>query len=386
MKLKNENVYLDYAATTPLDNKVLSSMTPYFKENFGNPASLHKYGKIAKKILEKSREEIKNKLNAKNYKLVFTSGGSESNNFAIKGLAEKNNLKKHIITTKIEHDCILKTCKYLETKNYEITYLNVDKYGFINLEDLKNKIRKDTLLVSIIHANNEIGTIQDIKKIAEICHQQGTLLHSDACQSFCKVDINLEDLKIDLLTINAHKIYGPKGVGALLIKDNINLNPLIFGGGQEFGLRSGTVNIPGVVGFASAINSITKKDLAHIKSLQNKLIKGLLEIEDCWINGPITENKLCNNVNVSFKGAEGEAILLHLDNRGVFVSTGSACSSNTLEANHVLLAIGLKKEDTHGTIRFSLGKETTLEDIDYTIQQTKEVIDLLRKMNPYKYK
>jgi cysteine desulfurase len=384
MKL-NKNIYLDYAATTPVNKKVLESMIPYFTENYGNSASLHKLGRKAKETLELCREKIKKKLNAKNYNLVFTSGGSESNNFALRGLAQKNKNKKHIITTKIEHDSILKTCKYLEQNDYEITYLNVDRKGFVDLDELEKKIRKDTLVVSIIHANNEIGTIQNLKKISEICHKKGTLLHSDACQSLCKININLEKENIDLLTINSHKIYGPKAVGALLIKENITISPLIYGGGHELGLRSGTVNIAGIVGFASAIDVITKQDIKNMELLKNKLIEGLLKIDDCWINGSI-DKRLCNNINISFKGAEGEAIILHLDNRGIYASTGSACSSNTLEASHVLLAIGLKKEETHGSVRFSLGKETTLEDINYTIKQTTEIINLLRKMNPYKYK
>jgi cysteine desulfurase len=379
--MNNKKIYLDYAATTPVDEKVVEEMEKYYNVEFGNTSSLHSLGQNAKKAVDQARNKIKKKLNAKKHKVIFTSGGSESNNLAIKGLAFKNKNKKHIITTKIEHDCVLKTCKWLEKEGYKVTYLNVDKYGYINLKELEEKIQKDTLLVSIIHANNEIGTIQNLKEISKICHQKGTLLHSDACQSFCKVDIDLEKDDVDLLTINSHKIYGPKGVGALVIKDGINLEPLIHGGGHEYGLRSGTLNTPGIVGFAKAIDVINKEDILHMKKLQKKLINALLEIENTWLNDP-KENRLCNNINISFKYAEGESILLHLNNRNIFVSTGSACSSNTLEESHVLRAIGLKKEETHGAIRFSLGKDTTLEDINIVIENVKEVIDLLRKMNP----
>jgi len=376
-----KKIYLDYAATTPVSEKVYEKMNPFFSDCYGNPSSLHSQGRKAKEAVEKTRKNIKNKLNAKKHKLVFTSGGTESNNLAIKGLAYKNPSKKHIITTKIEHDCVLNTCKWLEKQGYEITYLSVDEEGFVNLEELEKKIKKETLLVSIIHANNEIGTIQDLKKISQICHQKGTILHSDACQSFTKVPIDVIEEDIDLLTINAHKIYGPKGVGALLIKDYLNVEPLFHGGHHEEGIRSGTLNVSGIVGFGEAINEISLKDIEHMTKLRNKMIKELKNIKDVRINGSL-EKRLCNNINVTFKDAEGESIVLHLDNRGIFASTGSACSSNTLKSSHVLSAIGLKQEDSHGSVRFSLGKETTEEDIDYVITNIKEIISLLREMNP----
>jgi cysteine desulfurase len=380
-----KRIYLDYAATTPVSKKVYEKMKAFFSEEYGNPSSLHDQGRKAKEAVEKARENIKKKLNAKNHRLIFTSGGTESNNLAIKGLAFKYPSKKHIITTKIEHDCVLNTCKWLEKQGWNITYLNVDKEGFIDLKELEEKIREDTLVVSIIHANNEIGTIQDLEKIADICHKKKTLLHSDACQSFTKVPIDLTKEKVDLLTINSHKIYGPKGVGALIIRDGTSLEPLQHGGNHEEGIRSGTLNVSGIVGFGEATNEITIKDIEHMKNLRDLLIKEFMTIEDTWINGPKEKPKLCNIVNVTFKYAEGESILLHLDAKNISVSTGSACSSNSLKSSHVLRSLGLKQEDTHGSVRFSLGKDTTKEEIEFVIKTVKEIVKTLREMCPYKY-
>ena len=379
-----KKIYLDYAATTPVDKKVFEEMQPFFSKEYGNAASLHKMGEIAKDAIENSRENILKKANGKDHKLIFTSGGTESNNFALKGLAFANKEKKHIITTKIEHDCVLNSSKFLEKNGYRVTYLPVDKEGFINLETLEKEITKDTLLVSIIHGNNEIGTIQDLKEISKIVHEKKSLLHTDACQSFTKVPIDLKKEEIDLMTINAHKIYGPKGVGGLLVKEGIKLEPLLHGGGHEFGIRSGTSNVPGLVGFGKSVDLIKEEDVLHMEKLRDQLIKGLSDIEESWVNGPLGKKRLCNNVNVTFRYAEGESILLLLDYKGIEVSTGSACSSNTLEPSHVLRAIGLRQEDTHGSIRLSLGKETTKEDISYTIDSIKEVVEQLRKMSPLK--
>lgn len=379
-----KKIYLDYSATTPVDKEVLEEMMPFFSKQYGNAASLHEMGNIAKETIENARENISTKANGKDHKLIFTSGGTESNNFALKGLAFANKEKKHIITTKIEHDCVLNTSRFLERNGYKVSYLPVDKEGFINLEELEKEITKDTLLVSIIHGNNEIGTIQNLKEISKIVHEKKSLLHTDACQSFTKVPIDLKKEEIDLMTINAHKIYGPKGVGGLFVKEGIKLEPLLHGGGHEFKLRSGTSNVPGIVGFGKSVNIIKEKDILHMEKLRDHLIKGLSDIEDSWINGPLGKNRLCNNVNVTFRYAEGESILLLLDHKGIEVSTGSACSSNTLEPSHVLRALGLVQEDTHGSIRISIGKETTKEDIDYTIDSIKEVVEQLRKMSPLK--
>ena len=379
-----KKIYLDYAATTPVDKEVLKEMEPFFSKDYGNSASLHEMGGIAKDAIEKARENILKKANGKDHKLIFTSGGTESNNFAIKGLAFSNKEKKHIITTKIEHDCVLNSCKFLEKQGYRVSYLPVDKEGFVNLDTLEKEITKDTLLVSIIHGNNEIGTIQNLKEISKIVHEKKSLLHTDACQSFTKVPIDLKKEEIDLMTINAHKIYGPKGIGGLLVKEGIKLEPLLHGGGHEYGIRSGTSNVPGIVGFGKSVDVIKDKDILHMEELRNQLIKGLSNIDESWVNGPLGKNRLCNNVNVTFRYAEGESILLLLDYKGIEVSTGSACSSNTLEPSHVLSAIGLRQEDTHGSIRISIGKETTKEDINYTIQTITDAVDQLRRMSPLK--
>ncbi len=383
-----KSIYLDNAATTRMHSSVKKAVVEAEEKYFGNSSSLHSVGREAKEKLDIAREKISKKVNSKNHKLIFTSGGTESNNFALKGLAESNKQKKHIITTKIEHDSVLNVTKFLENKGYTITYLDVDKEGFVNLNQLEKAIRKDTLLVSIIHGNNEIGTIQNLKEIGKITKEKGTLLHVDACQSFTKVPIDLEKENIDLLTINAHKIYGPKGIGGLFIREGIKLEPLLHGGGHEYKLRSGTVNVPGIIGFSKATDVISEKEITHMTTLRNQLVNGLKDINDSWLNGPkIDSNKrLCNNANFSFMYAEGEAILLYLDALGISVSTGSACSSNTLEPSHVLKAIGLKQEQTHGTVRFSVGIDNTKEEIKYTIDSVKDTIEKLRKMNPYKYK
>lgn len=383
-----KSIYLDNAATTKMHSSVKKEMAIAEEKYFGNSSSLHKIGRVAKDELDIAREKISKKVNNKNHKLIFTSGGTESNNFALKGLCQADKNKKHIITTKIEHDSILNTTKFLEKNGYAVTYLDVDKYGFVKTDALVNALKKDTLLVSVIQGNNEIGTIQNIKEISKIVHDNGTLLHVDACQSFTKHPIDIEKENIDLLTINAHKIYGPKGVGGLFIKEGIKLESLLHGGGHEYKLRSGTVNVPGIIGFSKATEVISEKGISNMTTLRNMLVNGLKDVSDSWLNGPKIDSgkRLCNNANFSFMYAEGEAILLYLDALGISVSTGSACSSNTLEPSHVLKAIGLKQEQTHGTIRFSIGIDNTKEDIKYTIDSVKEVIAKLRNMNPYRYK
>ncbi len=378
-----KRIYLDNAATTPVAKEVLEAMMPYFRERFGNASSLHSFGREARDAVENSREKICKKLNAKEHKIIFTSSGTEANNLALKGVAFANRERgKHIITTKIEHDCVLNACKWLEKNGFEVTYLNVDKEGFVDLNELENAIRDDTIIVSIMHGNNEIGTIADLKVVGEICRAKGVYFHSDACQSFCKVPIDLKQLPVDLLTINAHKIYGPKGVGALVIREGVKIDPLLHGGGHELGLRSGTENVPSIVGFAKAIDVIKEKDVEHMKRLRDMLIEGFSIIEESWLNGPRGEKRLCNNVNFTFRFIEGESLLLYLDSKGIAASTGSACSTRAIEPSHVLTAIGLSPADAHGSLRFSVGKDNTEEEIKYVIDVVKEGVESLRKISP----
>ncbi|MEM5813441.1 MAG: cysteine desulfurase family protein [Candidatus Aenigmatarchaeota archaeon] len=378
-----KRIYLDHAATTPIAKEVLEAMKPFFNKKFGNASSVHSFGREAREAIEHARDIIKKKANAKDHELIFTSGGTEANNFAIKGIAFANRKKgKHIITTKIEHDCVLNACKWLEKQGFEVTYLNVDKEGFINLNELEDKIRKDTILVSVIHGNNEIGTIQDLESIGRICKEHGIYFHTDACQSFTKTKIPME--YVDLITINAHKIYGPKGIGGLFIRKDVKIDPLLHGGGHEFGLRSGTENVASIVGFGKAVEIARKEHVDKMQALNKMLIRGALEIEETRLNGPLPgEKRLCNNANISFKWIEGESIVLRLDSFGIAASTGSACSSRSLEPSHVLLAIGLTPEDAHGSVRFSVGKENTKEEIKYTIECLKKIVEDLRSVSPF---
>lgn len=386
--MKEKRIYLDNGATTKVDEIVLKEMSTYFDIEYGNAASLHNYGVIADEALKNSRNIIAKSLNAEDEEIIFTSGGTESNNFAIKGIAfsnnKKENRKNHIITTKVEHDCVLNTCKWLETQGFEVTYLNVDKDGLIDLNDLKKSIKKETILVSIIHANNEVGTIQDIYEIGKICKENNILFHIDACQSFTKVSIDVKKINIDLITINSHKIHGPKGVGALYIKKGTQITPLMHGGGQEFKIRSGTSNVSGIVGFAKAAEIGIKnleKNAKYMTILRDKLINELLKISNTHLNGS-RDKRLCNNVNITFDFVEGEAILMHLDMYGIEVSTGSACSSKSLKPSHVLTAMGRVPEQAHGSIRITLSKYTTEKEVDFTIQKMKKVIEVLRKLSP----
>lgn len=377
-------VYLDNAATTKVDEKVLKEMLPFFTKEYGNASSLHLKGSQAKNTLEKSRKKIANSINAQSKEIYFTSGGTESNNWAIKGLFWENFPKKnHIITTKIEHDCTLNACKWLEKQGAKITYLNVDNEGLINLEELTNAITEKTFLITIIHGNNEIGTIQDLEKIGKIAKENNILFHTDACQSYTKIPINVKKMNLDLATINSHKIHGPKGVGALYIKEGIKVSPLLHGGGHERKMRSGTENIPGIVGFAKASDLISSKELKNMSKLRDKLIKGILEkIPDSKLNGASNDNRLQNNINISFSNVEGEAIGGYLENKGIFVSTGSACMSNTLSSSHVLKAIGLTDLEQNSSIRMSLSKYTTEKEIDYVLKVLPEIIKKLRRLSP----
>lgn len=376
-------VYLDNGATTPVAKEVMDEMLPYFSEKYGNAASLHSMGRNAKQAVEKSREIIARKINASPEEIIFTSGGTESNNFALKGIAFANRQKRHIIISEIEHDCVINASKWLEKQGFEITYIRVDKHGIVNPELLKKTIRKDTVLVSIMHANNEIGTILPIAEYGRICRDNGSCLHTDACQSFTKTPIDVRSMNLDLVTLNAHKIHGPKGVGALYIRKGMKITPLLHGGGHESGFRSGTSNVTGIVGFGKAVTIHKEEDIRKMAELRDYLIRELLKIPYTQLNGHPKE-RLCNNANISFNFVEGESLLMHLDFGGIAVSTGSACSSNTLKPSHVLIAIGLKHEIAHGSIRFTLSKYTIKEEIDYTIQKLNEAVKKLRMISPMK--
>jgi cysteine desulfurase len=380
-------VYMDYAATTPVDPRVFKAMKPYFSEKYGNSASLHKQGREAKEALEESRKTIAAMINAKPSELIFMSSATESANMALKGIAFANRKKgKHIVVSKIEHHCVLEPVRWLEKQGFEITRLPVDKFGFIDTNQLEKAIRKDTILVSIMHANNEIGTIQDIEKIGKICKEKGVYFYSDAAQSFGKIPIDVKKMNIDLLSISSHKMYGPKGVGGLHIKKGTKIEPLLHGGGHEFKKRSSTVNVAGIVGFAEATR-IQKKEMAsdakNQTALRDKLINELLKIEDAHLTGHPTK-RLPNNASFWFAYIEGESLLMQLDMNGVSASTGSACSSDSLEASYVLLAIGLKPQEAHGSLRLSLGKYTTNEDVDYVLEVMPKSVERLREISPFK--
>ena len=356
-------------------------------EKFGNTMSLHKIGREAKEALEESRKTVSELMNAEPKEFIFTSSATEANNTVIKGVAYANKNKgKHIIISAIEHHCILEPAKWLEQQGYEITRLPVDKTGLVNLTELENAIRKDTILVSIMHANNEIGTIQDIKQIGKICKEKNVYFHSDAAQSFGKIPIDVKEMNIDLLSVSAHKMYGPKGVGGLYIKKGTKIESLLHGGGHEFKRRASTVNVPGTVGFAEAAR-IQKEEMVfdakEQTALRDKLIKNILTIDDSHLNGHPTK-RLPNNTNFWFAYIEGESLLMHLDMEGIEASTGSACSSDSLEASHVLIAIGLKPQEAHGSLRLSLGKYSTHEGVDYALQIVPKAVNRLREISPFK--
>lgn len=402
MRLKE--IYLDNGATTKLDPKVLERMNYYALEKYGNASSNHSFGQDAKEALEEARGVIAKSIGARVEEIIFTSGGTESNNLALKGIAfyhkNINSGKNHIITTKIEHDCVVESCKWLEKQEFEVTYLSVDKDGFVNPEELDKAITEKTIVVSIIHGNNEIGTIQDLEKLGAVCQRHQVPFHTDACQSYTKTKIEVEKQHLDLVTLNAHKIHGPKGIGALYIRKGIKLTPWQHGGGHEFGKRSGTENIPGIVGFAEAVKlAFNKKHIEYIIKLRNKLITGVLQIEGSRLNGPKInrvddsnkdngvddsnkDNRLCNNANFSFERIEGEALGGYLDQHWICSSTGSACSSKSLKASHVLKAIGLSDEQAHGSLRLTLSRFNTEEEIDYALKMIPKYVEKLRKISP----
>jgi len=387
--MKIIKTYLDYAATTPVDPRVLKAMLPYFTKKFGNSISLHTFGQEAKKALEKTRLIMAEALNAKNKDgIIFTSSATESNNLAIKGIAFANQNKgKHIIISSIEHSCVLNSSQWLEKQGFKITKIKVDKYGLIDPKEIEKAIRKDTILVSIIHANNEIGTIEPIEEIGKICEKKKVYFHTDAVQSFAKIPIDIQKMKVDLLTASSHKLYGPKGAALLYIKKGTKIEPLIHGGGHEFGLRASTVNVPAIVGFGKAVEicekEMKKESKRQIK-LRNKLINGVLKkIPDSYLNGHPTK-RLPNNANFWFSYVEGESIVIDLNSYGIAASTGSACSSEKLEPSHVLLACGLQPKQAHGSLRLTIGRWTKKQDIDYLLKILPNTIKRLRKISPFK--
>ena len=364
-----KRIYMDHSATTPVAPEVLEAMLPYFSEKFGNASSLHSFGLEAKEALEESREKVAGLLGAKPEEIIFTSGGTESDNLALKGIARKNQKSgKHIITTRVEHPAILECCRKLEKEGFEVTYLPVTNEGLVEIATLESAIRSDTILISVMHANNEVGTIQPLEEIGRLAAEKDIYLHTDAVQSVGKIPTDVNKLGVDLLSLSAHKLYGPKGVGALYIRKGTRLESIIQGGGHERGLRSGTENIAGIVGLARA-GELASQEMAsearRLTDLRDKLARKVLDsVKDAWINGTM-KMRLPGNLNFGFKYVEGESLLLFLDSIGISVSTGSACSSHKLEPSHVLLSLGLKPEECHGSLRITLGRSNTMEEVDY---------------------
>lgn len=376
-------IYLDNAATTQTAPEVLEEMLPYFTEKYGNPSTIYGLGSQNKKTINNAKREIADTIGAKMEEIYFTSGGTESDNWAIKGIAESYREKgRHIITTRIEHHAVLHTCEYLEKQGYQVTYLDVDAQGFVSPEAVEKAIRPDTILISIMFANNEIGTIQPIAEIGAIAKANGILFHTDAVQAYGPMDIRVEDMGIDLLSVSGHKINGPKGIGFLYVRTGVKLGAFIHGGAQERGRRAGTENVPGIAGLAKAAQLAVenrKVTVSKEKELRDYLITKLLsEIPDCKINGSIGENRLSNNVNISFPGIEGESLLIMLDMRGICASSGSACTAGATEPSHVLTAIGLSPAEANGSLRLTLSAQNTMEELDETVTAIKEIVERLR--------
>jgi cysteine desulfurase len=382
----NKPIYMDYAATTYTKPEVLEEMIPYFTQFYGNPSSIYSISRETKKALDKARMRVAKAINADPNEIYFTGGGSEADNWAIKGIAfAHQNKGNHIITTTIEHHAVLHACEYLEKHGFEVTYLDVDAEGVIRLEDLKNAIKENTILVTMMMANNEIGSIQPVKEIGEICRERKIFFHTDAVQAVGHIDVDVKAMNIDLLSLAAHKFYGPKGVGALYIKRGIKIHNLVHGGGQEKNRRAGTENVAGIVGLGKALELAVENLPEHNKRLtylREKLIDGLLSIPHTRLNGPKGEKRLPGNANVCFRFIEGEAILLMLDAMGICASSGSACTSGSLDPSHVLLAIGLPHEIAHGSLRLSLGDGTTEEEVDYVLKTVPSIVQRLRDMSP----
>lgn len=382
-----KRIYMDHTAGRPVEPRVIEAMLPYMKSFYGNPASLHSFGQEPRKALEEARAKIAELVNAERKEsIIFTSGATESNNLAIKGVANRNmDRGKHVITSSIEHMSVMNPCKFLKTKGFDVTFLPVDKYGVLDVESLEKELTEKTILVSVTYASDEIGTIQPIQEISQIAHGKNAYLHVDAAVANGQVPIDVKKEGIDLLTVSSNDMYGPKGIGALYIRDGVRLEPLIHGGGQERGLRSGTENLPSIVGFGKAAElakAEMKSESERLIRLRDKLIGGLLDsIPYSFLNGHPT-NRLPDNAAVRFSFIEGEAMLLSLDMMGVAASSGSACTAKTLEPSHVLLATGLKHEEAHGSLLFTLGKQNAEEDVDYVIEIMPGIVKRLRAMSP----
>lgn len=384
-----KKVFMDHASTTKVDDEVLDAMLPYFSKYFGNPSSIHLFGREAHDAVDLSRRKVADLLNAKEDEIIFTAGGTEADNIAIKGVAYKHKEKRgskgpHIITSEIEHPAVLQTCKHLEEEGFEVTYVPVDEYGIVKLDELETALSENTFLITIMFANNEIGTIEPMEEIGKIAKENNILFHTDAVQAIGKTPIDVKKLNIDLLALSSHKMYGPKGVGALYVRKGVQLKPIVHGGGHEKGLRSSTLNVPGIIGLGKACELAKErmqKDMKYLRSLRDKLIKNVLQIEESYLNGH-PEKRLVNNAHFRFVGVEGEAMLLAMDAKGIATSTGSACSSKKLQASHVLAAIGFDPEYAHGSIRLSIGRETTEEDVMYVCESLSEVVEKLRQMSP----
>ena len=381
-------IYMDNAATTQVSEKVLEGMIPYFRQNYGNPSSIYKLGQETKKAITESREKVAKALNADPKEIFFTGSGTEADNWAIRSFALENKDKgKHIITSKIEHHAVLHVCEYLEKKHgFEITYIGVDEKGTVDLEELKNAIKEETILITIMHANNEIGTIQPIKEISEIAKEHKIAFHTDAVQTTGSLNIDVKNLGVDMLSLSAHKFHGPKGVGALYIRKGIKLPAFMIGGGQERGKRGSTENVAGIVGLSIAleeVRSTQEKDKEYLTELRDYLIEEMLKaVPHTRLNGETGDKRLPGNTNFSFEFIEGESMLLLLDSFGICGSSGSACTSGSLDPSHVLLAIGLPHEIAHGSLRLSLSTENTKEEIDFVVEKTAQVVKRLRDMSP----
>jgi len=384
--LEEKFIYLDYAATTPMRPEVVEVMTPYFTKEFGNPSSLYTLGRNARGAIEDARDRVAAFIGADSREIVFTSGGTEADNFAIKGVAYANEKKgKHIIATPIEHHAVLEPCHFLNKRGFELTYLPVDEHGIVDPADVEKAITDTTVLVSVMHANNEVGTIEPLEEISKVTRAKGVYLHTDAVQTFGHIPVNVNDLGVDLLSVSAHKLYGPKGVGVLYIRRGTRMVSFMQGGSQENNRRAGTHNVAGIVGFAKAVE-IAEREMAaeatRLAELRDHLIRGIFEkIPNSRLNGHPSK-RLPNNVSMCLVGAEGEAILLSLDMEGISASSGSACTSGTLDPSHVLLAMGIPAEIAHSSLRLTLGKETTKEDIDYVLDILPPTIERLRAMSP----
>ena len=377
---------MDHSATTPVAAEVLEAMLPYFSDKFGNASSLHGFGREAREALEESRQKLARLLNADPGEIVFTSGGTESDNLALRGIAYKNrNSGRHIITSQIEHPAILETCRSLEREGFTVTYLPVNREGLIELSELERAIRPDTILISIMHANNEVGTIQPLEEVGRLAADRDIYLHTDAVQTVGKIPVDVEAMGADLLSLSAHKLYGPKGVGALYIRRGTKMQSLSTGGGHERNLRSGTENVAGIVGMARAAD-LAREEMAaeghRLVELRDRLADLVLgRVKDAWVNGSM-EKRLPGSLNFGFSYVEGESLLLYLDSKGIAVSTGSACSSHKLEPSHVLLALGLKPEECHGSLRITMGRSNSQEQVDYVAECIAEAVERFRMMSP----